>query len=525
MALAFLGKLFFFFFRSDEPRVLKKRAMKQLAKELSKNRHSRFYRPKTRLAEPEMAAFFFELYRTVSHAHVFLTHAAKSDLLKELTLEAFLDIKYLDARQRLSTEYVRERIKAMPVDEVSRLLQEDFDLLASGIDNELMTNVDRCYNQILALISFSAFDFFFFLKKFDPGLVEDNFNLRPHFGPAPGRLFLDQIKDFLEVSSAIDTELNWSLPLRVLKLYKNGMDVIAPKEWNTLATRLGELRQSNILELMIRHIEENPSWRFKPTTTLQHMASNYLEDREKEVREAIWGFERDQKLSRVKNLALDVFGDPDIRRALHYTPQESAALVNKGLEGYTCAEGFNYLKAFLLDVFKKELQGLCELLLIRGHWYSMDTSQEMSENYHILLDAAAQITAFDDSLGEYGENGSRLQAMLAKFERDKNQLRYIRIRLKNINEEALEFINASAQALVVIGTTIKNALDDRESGAGEFIVNWKELESLVETPLVKYLIATHNRISGFLQILRILSTLESGIESGVESGTVSTTSP
>lgn len=488
---------------------MKKKAMKQLARELSGNRHSRFYRPKTGLAEPGMAAFFFEMYRAVSHARIFLGNAAKSEFLKELTIEALLDIKHLDARQRLSAEYVRERAKTMPITEVSRLLQEDFDLLASAIDNELMDRVDSCYNQILALIHFSAFDFFFFLKKFDPHLIENNFNIRPHFSPVPGRQLNNQIKDFLEVFCAIDTELDWGPPLRVLKLYKNGAEVISPEEWDILVSRLRELRRSNILELMIRHIEEDPSWRFKPSTGFEHIALNYLGAREKEVREAMNGFVRSQKLLQVRELAQNVFGDPDIRRALHYTPQESAAFVSRGLDGYTWAEGFNYVKAFLLDIFKKEIQGLCELLLIRGQWYSMEVSREMSENYHILLDIAARITVFDDTLGENGETGVRLRAMLSKSDRDKSQLRHIKAILRDVNGEALEFINSSARALIVIGTTLKNALEDQKSGAGELIINWRELEFIMETPLVKYLILTHQRISAFLRLLQILSGLDS----------------
>jgi hypothetical protein len=511
MFLAFLEKLFSFLFRSNDPQTLKKKAMKQLAKELSGNRYSQFYRPKTRLIEPAMAVFFFEMYRTVSHAHVFLNKAAKSDLLKELTIETFLDIKYLDARQRLTAEYVKEQAKIMPIIEVSRLLQNDFDFLASGIDNELMTDVDCCYNQILALINFSAFDFFFFLKRFDSSLIEDNFNIRPHFSPIPGRELREQIKDFLEVFYAIDTELDWGPPLRVLKLYKNGVEVINPEEWNTLISHLRELERSGILPLIIRHLEENPSWQFKPTIGFAHIASNYLEAREKEVREAMNGFVREQKLLQVRDLALDVFGDPDIKRAVHYTPQESSAFVNRGLDGYTCAEGFNYTKAFLLDIFKREIQGLCELLLIRGHWYSMEFSQTMSESYHVLIDAAIRIDALDDSLGENGENGSRLQTMLAKSDRDKSQVRHIKAILKDVNREALELIDASAQALIVIGTTIENALEDRKSGAGELIINWKELESMVETPLIKYLIVTQQRISSFLRMLQLLSGVESSM--------------
>jgi hypothetical protein len=510
MFLAFLDKLVSFFFRSNSPQTAKKKAMKQLAKELAGNRHSRFYRPKTGVAEPDLATFFFEMYRAVSHAHVFLSSAAKSELLKELTIEAFLDIKYLDARQRLTAEYVKERAKTMPITEVSRLLQEDFDLLASGINNELMVSVDRCYNQILALVNFSAFDFFFFLKRFDPNLIENNFNIRPHFGPSLGRHLNNQIKDFLEVFYAIDPELDWGPPLRVLKLYKNGTEVVSPDEWNILLSHLRELRRSNILELMIRHIEENPSWQFKSAISLEHIALNYLGAREKEVQEAMNGFVRNQKLLQVREFAQGVFGDPDIRRAVHYTPQESSVLVTRGLDGYTCAEGFNYTKAFLLDVFKKELQSLCELLLIRGQWYSMEVSQEMSESYHVLIDTAARITVFDDSLGENGKTGVRLQVMLAKSDRDKSQIRHIKAILRDINREALEFIDTSAQALIVIGTTIKNALEDQKSGAGELIINWKELELMVETPLVKYLIVIHKRIFDFLQMIQLLSDMDTG---------------
>ncbi|MDR1636918.1 MAG: DUF5312 domain-containing protein [Treponema sp.] len=511
MFLAFLDKLISFFLRIKNPQTVKKKAMKQLAKELLGNRHSRFYRSKIGLVEPDMAVFFFEMYRAISHARVLLNNTAKSELLKELTIEAFLDIKFLDARQRLTAEYVKERAKTTPIAEVSRLLQEDFDILASGIDNELMGNVDRCYNQILALITFSAFDFFFFLRRFDPSLVENNFTARPRFGPVLGRLLVNQIKDFLEVFYAIDPELDWGPPLRVLKLYKNGVDVINPEEWNILASRLRELRRSNILELMIRHIEENPSWQFKPLISSEHIALNYLGTRENEVREAMNGFVRDQKLLQVRDLAQDVFGDPDVRRALYYTPQGSSSFVNRGLDGYTCAEGFNYIKAFLLDIFKKEIQSLCELLLIRGQWYSMDVSREMSESYHVLLDIAARISSFDDSLGENGETGSRLQAMLAKSDRDKSQLRYLKTILNSINREALEFINSSAEALIVIGTTLKNALEDQKNGAGELITNWRSLELIVETPLIKHLLVTHKRIFDFIRLIQLLSGIESGI--------------
>jgi hypothetical protein len=504
MVPVFLEKLFSFLFKTKSSRTLKKKTMRQLVKELSRNRYAHFYQPKTGILEPAMAAFFFELYRTVSRARVFLDKAADSELLKELTMETFLDIEYLDARQRLTAEYVKAQVKIMPVAEVSRLLQEDFNFLASGIDNKLAAEVDWCYNQILALIHFSAFDFFFLLKKFDHSLVENNFNIQPRFSPVAGRALREQIKDFLDLFYALNTKLDWGPPLRVLKLYKNGVDVFDPEEWDTLIGHLRELGQSNILLLIIRHLEEDPSWQLKPVIDSEYIAANYLEAREKEVREAMNSIVREQKLLRVRDLAQNVFGNSDVRQAAHYSPEENSVFVNRGLDGYIYAEGFSYTKAFLLGIFKKEMQNLCELLLIRGHWCSMEFSQTMSENYYILVDTAIRIGILDDSLGENGENGSRMRAMLTKCERDKIQMRNLKAVLKDVNRQARELINTSTQALLVIGTILENVLEDQKSGAGEFIINWKELESAVEIPLVKHLIVTHQQISGFLRMLQLL---------------------
>jgi hypothetical protein len=503
--LAFLKKLFSFFYRDNDPLAVKKKAMKQLAKELSGNRHSRFYRPRSGLVEPGLGNFVYDIYRIIFHAHGFLNNAAKSALLKELIIEAFLDIKYLDARQRLTAEYVKERAKTTPIIEVSRLLQEDFDLLASGIDNELMGAVDLCYNQILSLVHFSAFDFFFFLKKFDPNLVEQHFNYRPHFYSVLGVHLSSQIKDLLEAVTFIDTELDWQTPLRILKVYKNGTDIIVPAEWDKLISMLRELRRSNILELMIRHIDENPSWQQKTKIGFEHIASDYLGARELEVREAMNGFVKDQKNLQIQALARDIFGDPDIRRALHYTPKESAVFVSRGLEGYTYAESFNYTRAFLLDIFKKDIHDLCELLLIRGQWYSVELSLEMSDSFHTLTDTVNQVIAFDDSLAENGETGSRLWTMLAKADRDKSQLRHIKTALKEVNSDAMILINTSIWASISIGKNIKNILEDQKSGGSEYINNWKQLELMVEHPLTQTMILAYKRIFGFLQVLQLIS--------------------
>jgi hypothetical protein len=503
--LAFLEKLFSAFLGSIIPEARKRKQLKQLTKDLAGNRHVKFYHPRHREVDPSLGKFFYEIYQTLSHAQVFLQNASRSAQLKQLTVESFLDIKYLDARQRLNADYVTERAKTIPITEVSKLLQEDLTFLSTAFDDNFITEVDRCYNQILALIGLANFDYFFFLKKFDPYLIERNFNYQPKFGPAPGQLISDQLKDFLNASYAVDPDEDWETPIRILKLYKDGMDAVVLEQWNHILSQIREIKRSGILELIIRHIDDNPAWELDTKDDYVHIAREYLEGRRIEVQDALNGFVNAQKIAQINYLASTIFGDPGIKRARYYTEQESEAYVKKEFEGFIYAAGINYLRVFLVDMFKQDIQGLCELLLIRGQWSSIELSKEMSDYYHQILDLNDQILAFDESLSEEREYGSRLRAAIAKVDRDKSQARGISHNLRLVNDQALELINAAAKALIVIGKNLKSIYEDYQKDFHEFIYNWRELESLSEAPLLQQISYTYRQIYNFIQLLQLLS--------------------
>jgi uncharacterized protein with HEPN domain len=503
--LAFLEKLFSIFLKAIDPEAGKKKQLKQLTKELIGNRHAKFYLPKQQEVDPSLGKFFYDIYQILSHVQVFLENAARSVQLKQLTVETFLDIKYLDARQRLNADYVAEQAKSMPISEISKILQEDLDLLSTAFDDSLIATVDHCYNQIVALIQLSNFDYFFFLKKFDPFFIERNFNYLPKFNAVRGQYITDQLKDFLDISQAVDPDEDWETALTVLKLYKNGMDVVVPEQWNRVLSQIRELKHSGILEFIIKHIDRDPNWEFEPKESGVSIAQEYLEGRRIEVQEAMNSCVSAQKRAQINYLASSIFGDPDIKRTRYYTDQESEIYIKKEFKGFIYTAAINYLKVFLTDIFKKEMQDLCEFLLIRGQWSSVDISQEMSSCYHQLLDISDQLIVFDESLSEDGTQGSRLRAAIVKFDRDKSQTRSITHALYFVNDHALSLINAAARAFIVIGKNLKNIHEDYHKDFPEFILNWRELEPLSEVPLLQQINYTYRRIYNFIQLLQLLS--------------------
>jgi hypothetical protein len=503
--MAFLDNLLALIGGSKDPESGKKRQIKQLIKDLQKNKYARFYRIKQEEIDGSLGKFFYDIYKTVSSAQVFLQNAAKSAQLKQAAAEAFFDKNLQETRDRLSAESIEERAKTTDIKNLAKQIGGEMAAFSAAFDSGRITAMDSAYNLILDMIRFVTFDFFFLLKKFDPNITERNFTYQPKFAPVRGEYLSDELKDFLEASSAIDPDKDWKNALRILKIYKNGVDVVAPNQWSRLLNQLREIRKSNILELMIRHIDKDPLWISAPKLRDEHIAEAYLEEKRTEARAAIDKIVNAKKNAQITTLAKTVFGSAEIDRAKYYTEKAGEIYLKKNFEGFLFAAGINYLKAFLLDHFKKDIRELCDLLLIRGQWTVPVLAQQMSESFHQIMNLSDKLIAFDETLSDSGENGSRLKASIVKADRDKSQARYVAIILKSVNEEARDLINTAAQALIGIGKNLKNLLDDYQKPTRELIINWKELEGSSETPLAQRIAGTYKKIYYFIQMMQFLS--------------------
>jgi hypothetical protein len=506
MILKFFAGLFSFFYLRDT-RDSKYYRLKKIAKDIQGNRNASFYKPKFMEIQPGMGKFFYDLYKSLSYAQFFLQNAAESAQLKEITVEAFLDMKFLDARQRLSAEYLEEQVKTMPIFEVSRLLKEDLAIFSSAFDADFIMKVDACYNQILSLVHLARFDYFFFLRKFNPKILERNFTAVPSFKPVQGMTLLENIKEFLDVSYPIALEADWTMVLWVLKSYRNNVDVIENDEWDITLNKLRELRRSSILELIVRHVSQDPYHEFNIRADPKHIAAAYLEKRRWEVNEALSGFLYAQKQDQINALARELFGDPDIRWLDYYTEKENEVFAQIGLKGFAYTQSLNYLKVFLVNFFQQDMRNLCELLIIRGHWSSFEQSREMSEIFHTLLDNTNRLLVLERSLGEDGEEGFRIRSFLLKSARNQNLLRQLNSMLQKIDNEVWNLLSSTGEALIRLGLQFKEILADIKK-EGTYITNFRELQKESDPPLIQHIMISYKRIYAYLQLQQLITGKE-----------------
>jgi hypothetical protein len=500
--MGFLDGIVAIFSGSNDPEANKKKRMRQVVKVLAQNKYSRFYRVKNEELDAALAKFFYDVYRIISPAQVFLQNAAKSDQLKAICVEFFLDKELKALSEKLSAASIEERAKTGQEKELAASVKRELAALEAAFDNTRIAGIDACYDTIISFIHFVSFDYFFLLKKFDPNVNERNFNYQPKFQPVRGAELVEELKDFMDLSASVETDRDWKTPLAVLKLYKEGMDVVNPDHWGKALRFLRDVGRSRILELIVQHISKDPLFQSVSIPPDERVADKFLDAKRAEIEGAINKIQNDKRSAQIDQLAKGIFGSADVERMEYYTVKGNEIFLKKNFDGFTKIAGINYLKAFLLDFFKKEMRELCDLILIRGQWTSSVLSQQMSNSFHEIMGLSEKILAFDAALSDKGEHGSRLKQSLAKVDRDKGQGKYIRIILKTVNNGAQRMINTAAQNLISIGRNLKSLLEDYQKKPAELIMNWKELESVSESPITSRITEDYKRIYYFVQLLQ-----------------------
>jgi hypothetical protein len=497
----FLGKLLFSSTsrsRREELGNEKRERLRALTREIQANRFSRFYKPRMEEAGPAMGKYFFDIYKNIVRARNLLRNDSDLDRLRQITVETYMGMACLDARQRLSADYVTKRVKERPLSEVSSLLDEDFRIFAADFDASFCRKVDHCYGQILSIIEVVNFDYLFLLRKFNPAISEWD-SCGGSMGPVWGRLLLGSIVNFLEASFFIQAEPGWTLPLHILKVYKSGADVFIEEEWEYLLNCLRDLRRSSILELIVRHINREPGWEFRPRLRIERVAAGYLEERRQEIDRAMAKAAELHRQRQTAALTRELFGDYSEQRLQHYTDKAGEIFRRKGQKGFVYAKQLNYLKIFIDDFFMRDIRSMCELLLFRGIWQGAERSDGMYHVFNTLSDVGARLTALDRSVGE---NMDKMRIIFAKAERDKSQMGYLTFMFQRINTEARSILENSAEALGILGEQFKQIIADKEGG--RIITNYRELKRERDTDLTPHLVLCHKRINAYLYIQQFI---------------------
>ena len=199
---------------------------------------------------------------------------------------------------------------------------------------------------------------------------------------------------------------------------------------------------------------------------------------------------------------MKIYGTTAISRMKNYTEKANLMFAKKMLGGFIHVAPANFLKAFLLDFFKRDIKTLMDLLLIRGKWATVISSQHLSDAFHSVMDVSSKLVVFDDELSDEGSKGIAFKNLTSKSDRDKNSVTILRTQLKETNDIALGLISTAAQNLILMGRSLKSILEDKNKKDHEMIINWKEIENATELDLKDEIARVYKKIYYFVQLMQ-----------------------
>lgn len=451
---------------------------------------------------PGMGKFFYEVYKVVGSAQLILANANSSVVLKNVLVELSLTPNQLKLKERLSEESIKERSKNTPPKELSLQVKDDIGAFMAEFDNEKIKRIDTLYSQLELLVSFVSFDYFFLLKKFDSGLPERTFSYSPKYETIRGEYIVEDLKDFATVAYSLPLDTDWPRIFAVIKAYRE-VEPVAIGAWNKLMNALGELKKNAYIDQVVRHLSKDPLYEVKTVQVSDRIVDTYLQKLKTQTEMVVQQIHQENRSSKAGELLHQIFGTDSIVRLKNYAERSNAPFEKKMLGGYLYVEELNYMKAFLIDYFKRDIRALTDLFLVRGKWSVPASSTGYSSSFHELLELSDAITAFDDKLAEDDELGSKLRSMLARADRDKEVVKQLRTQLKDINEIAFGYLTKGTQHFIIIARNLKNILEDHEKTPHALIANWKELEMNAERPIKEWVVSVYKQIYAFVLLMQL----------------------
>lgn len=502
-SLGLIERLIQIFLGVGDPERDKRRKLRNLGKSFNKDKY-KFYKARGSEVQGDFGRFFYEIYQVVAAAQKLIPPSVIETSVRSLCIESSLTESQIQLKEGLDEKVIRDEAKDADLKELAEQVRDRIIEFFGTFDSDQTKHINRLYENVVAFLNFVHFDYYFTLRKFDSAISENSFTYKPRFEPITGTYVQDDIRDFLEVAMGLPRDADWKRIFDTLQAYRQ-VQVVDRDAWKKLFRKVVDVLNSGVLTRMVQHLSEDPDWQPKMVRSNERIVEPYLnqiKSRTEKVVQKLW-YER--RNARLDQLVKQIFGTTVVARTKNYTENANTTLQKRGQEGFSYTAPLNYLKAYLLDYFKKDVREVVQdLLIVRGKWTTNIQAQQLSDAYHAVLSVSEQLIRFDEGLAEEGEQGQRLRRAIGRVvEKDPSTTRALKEILEEINREAQRMIQEGAQNLIIIAKNLKLLIEDMDRREHELVINWRELDGSFEGDLKQRLTELYKQIYFLVQVLQM----------------------
>lgn len=473
--LAYLYKFIAIFFNPAERAKLKLKAI--VGNEIKKNRYHKFYNIRTKEAMPVMGLFFRDTYCCVQNYQKPLMNAEKSQVLKDIIFEHYIDNKGKELIYHLSEDYIRSQCGIYDIEELEKEVKNNIDEIKKHFGESFCVRINNTYKKIIFFTWLVNFDYLSILKKFAGVLGSINVT-ETQFNKIKCSYILNYIKDFLSITSIVKSNSDWQELFDILKKYDNVF--LESEKWIKLYPSFTKVIKSQIFTLIIRHNESDPDWTYEPLEYENNFAYDYIASLINKCHSSLENVEKEIKSGMIEKLVSHIFLDGISRHSANfYNDVENETYILEGYGGFTMTKQFCYLFSFFCTYYEN-IKEIINIIIIKGSWVSRDYSSEMSQLTLNLNDRFQELLTFDKSLSDQGERGLKLKSYCSKASISKRHKDTLCKFFDTINVEASDLIRRTMYNLTLFHKQLNALENERSSHQQGVIKNWKELDHLLK---------------------------------------------
>lgn len=496
----FFSNLIASIFGSNDADAEKKRQLKAIAKRLSKSRFNKLYKHNGNELLPQMAKMFYDIYKAIYPLQMMFNQMQNEQMLKAKTIDFMMTDEIKKLEESLREEKIREVSHSIPTTQLKEQVEKRLAELGEYFTLEKITEIDNLYKQILSIKALCTYDYYFFLKKFDKSIRENDFSAAPHFEHVNAEYLVDDLKDYIEIAWDLPFDADWTNAFKFLKAIK-GVEPVSIALWKKLLARIALIKQSQTFEMIIQLASSNPTYVPQVHSITSNIIEPYLDKLKADVEKTVDEITEKERSDTENNFASQLFGG-EITPLVNFSDSKNAIFSRKGLCEYENTQSLSYMKAFLIEVVKKDFREFYDVVVVRGQWDSQTLTSQISDCYNSLVATTDKIVTFDNEMADEGPIGIKIKTLLIKTDRDQSSKNIVNRLITEANETAYTYVMECTRNIVTIGKIIKTVVDDLNKPKPTLIANWKEVEPYLEVPLKDFCISIYKKIYLFTSLIK-----------------------
>ncbi len=481
-SISFVDYIKYTFFNVREPEVVEKVKLNALAKVLSKHKHN-FIDFKTGQINAECAKFIYEMYKAI---HPFL--APLKEDFSEKSSKRFsyylIESEFSEEQKNLvklsSSEYILDQLtKEKKSNIVFTNAKNLFVKFRDSIDNNKSqkTEINLKFSLLKDFSEILNFDFFMFLKLFNPNFVEGNSKISNSF---VNTYDINAIDDLTKLHTAIETITIRKELISVLSTYSKyrGLSGTPDKNIKIFLSAMKYLKTSNFLSDTITYLLKDFKYVYRPKFSNVDIYIPYISNLTKTFKSEIETIIRGIKRNESSSIRNNLFSGIEITKLVNINNEINTSLIVYELPYFEFIDCLEYIKTFSTEIYIKFYrEGLNELFLAL-EFINKERSTNAFDAFYILEDAKNNIDIIDSEMSPQSENRKKLKLLLSSKNKAISNRDSIDSIISNINNKSNDILVNVYNSAIDITTIIKNISEDYKNNTKIEVENASKINSL-----------------------------------------------